>query len=89
MVNKEMETVIKMNVDQFIKDRENRSDAKFLSELREGYLWAEVDRQEQFIEELTQELETMNDKDSFKAQYLESWIGSLKIDLEKDKKLLK
>ncbi len=82
-----MQTLTRMDMDQFVGKREKNSRAEFVSEFSKGYLWIEIDKQEQFIEGLTQELENMKDKNSFKAQYLESWIESLKIDLEKDKKV--
>jgi len=84
-----METITKVDVDQFTDKRAKLSNAEFLSEFAKGYLWAEIHKQEQFIKDLTQELENMKDKDSFKAQYLEAWIESLKMDLEKEKQLLK
>ena len=75
-------------MDQFIGKREKCSRAEFVSEFSKGYLWVEIDKQEQFIDGLTQELERIKERDSFKDQYLESWIEGLKIDLEKDKKLI-
>jgi len=83
-----MQTITKVDLDQFVDKRAKNTNTKFLSEFSKGYLWAEIDKQEKFIEELTQELKNMENRDSFKAQYLETWIESLKIDLEKDKKLL-
>jgi len=83
-----METITKVDVDEFVDKRAKSSNAEFLSELGKDYLWAEIHKQEQFIKDLAQELESMKDKDSFKAQYLETWIESLKMDLEKEKKQL-
>ena len=87
-MKKKMQILTRMDVDQFVGKREKSSRAEFVSEFSKGYLWVEIDKQEQFIEGLTQELEAMKDRNSFKAQYLETWIESLKIDLEKDKKLI-
>ncbi|MFX1273701.1 MAG: hypothetical protein ACFFBP_11410 [Promethearchaeota archaeon] len=84
-----METITRVEMDQLIGGRVNNSDAEFRSEFLKGYLWAEIDKQEQFIEKLSQELKSMKNRDSFDAQYLETWIESLKIDLEKEKQLLK
>ena len=83
-----MEIITRVDLENFAENTAKNSKAEFLSELAKGQLWAEVDRQEQFIKGLTNELENMEDKDSFKGQYLETWIESLKLDLKEDKKWL-
>ncbi len=83
-----MEMMSKMTVNDIVQVRDKVKENGFLSELAKGYLWAEIRKQEEFIEELTIALEKIKDKDSFKADYLETWIESLKIDLARDKKKL-
>jgi len=82
-----MQSVVRMDMDQFMGRVEKIMNREFSCEFGKGYLWAEIDKQEQFIKDLTRELEKMKDENSFKAQYLETWIESLKIDLEKEKRL--
>ncbi|MBN1800805.1 MAG: hypothetical protein JW891_04820 [Candidatus Lokiarchaeota archaeon] len=83
-----MEMMTKMTVNEVIQARGKNREDEFLSELGNGYLWAEIRKQEEFIEELTVALDKIKDKDSFKADYLETWIDSLKIDLANEKKKL-
>ncbi len=68
---------------------EKIQDESFISEFANGYLNIEIVEKEDLINEFTEEYQNMEDKDSFKGQYLESWIDVLKTEVKEIKKLLK
>ncbi|MFX1238447.1 MAG: hypothetical protein ACFE8P_12105 [Promethearchaeota archaeon] len=83
-----MEILIKITLDNPIQAKSKNKDDDFVSELANGFLWAEISRQEEFINGLIDALNNLEDNDSLEANYLETWIESLKIDLQKEKEKL-
>lgn len=55
---------------------------QFVSDMARGYFDAEVMEKEKLIKEFSEEYQKMNDKDSFKGQYLESLIYVLNKEIK-------
>lgn len=55
---------------------------QFVSEMARGYIDAEIMEKEKLMKEFSDEYQKMEDKDSFKGQYLESWIYMLKEEIK-------
>jgi len=61
------------------------SDKAFFNEMKEDYLNAEVFKKREQLMEYEEEYNQLEDKDSIKAQYLDSWIFVLKEEIEEMK----
>ena len=84
VVDAKMEITMK-NFIELEADSEVQSETAFLKELREGYLNAEIEKKKEQLKEYEEEYNQLEDKDSIKAQYLDSWIFVLKEEIEEMK----
>ena len=84
-----MEIVFSTQEKEFFSDPVKDSHKDFVSELAEGSLWIEIDELEQRLNDFSEEFEQINDKSSFKGQYLEVLIYNLESELKEMKKLYK
>jgi len=84
-----MEIVFSTQEKEFFSDPVKDSHKDFVSELAEGSLWSEIDELEQRLNDFSEEFEQINDKSSFKGQYLEVLIYNLESELKEMKKLYK
>ncbi|MHA1803225.1 MAG: hypothetical protein ACTSU4_01690 [Promethearchaeota archaeon] len=64
-----------------IETKNKESKKQFLKELAKGYLEAEKMKVMETFRMFEKEYESLENKDSFKAQYLESFIFELKTEL--------
>ena len=83
-----MEITTQIKLENMTHNKVKKQKSNFLSEFAKGYLWAGIDKKEEYLANLTNAFNKTEDKESFKAEYLEALIFSLKADLEEDKKLL-
>ena len=82
-----METIIRTQEKGFGHELVKENNEVFISELAKGYLWFEIDKLEQRLNEFSEEFEALNDKESLKGQYLEVFIYNLKTEIKEKKKL--
>ena len=82
-----METTIRTQEKGFGHELVKENNEVFISELAKGYLWFEIDKLEQRLNEFSEEFEALNDKESLKGQYLEVFIYNLKTEIKEKKKL--
>lgn len=69
-----------------IEELELCKDDSFARELAEGYFYVEIKEKEKQIKEFTQALESVEDKESFNADYLNNYVDYLKDELTATKK---
>jgi len=84
VVDAKMEITMK-NFIELEADSEVQSEKAFLKELREGYPNAEIEKKKEQLKEYEEEYNQLKDKDSIKAQYLDSWVFVLKEEIEEMK----
>ena len=82
-----METTIRTQEKGFGHELVKENNEVFISELAKGYLWFEIDKLEQRLNEFSEEFEALNDKESLKGKYLEVFIYNLKTEIKEKKKL--
>lgn len=84
-----MEMVVRTQEKGFVHESVKDNNEDFISELTKGYLWIEINELEQRLKEFSEKYEGLNDKDSFKGQYLEIFIENLKSEIKEKEKLYK
>jgi len=84
-----MEMLFSTQEKEYFNDSVKESHEDFVSELAKGHLWSEIDELEQRKTDFSVEYEQLNDKSSFKGQYLEVLIDNLESELKEKKKLYK
>ena len=84
-----MEMVFSTQKKEFFSDPVKDSHKDFVSELAEGSLWSEIDELSQRLNDFSEEFEQLNEKHSFKGQYLEVLIENLESELKEKRELYK
>jgi len=59
-----------------------------IPEFAKGYLMNDIEEKKELVKELIGEYKSLEDKESFKAQNLESWIALLKREMEEKENIL-
>lgn len=77
-----MEVSVDVPVGSVEEERKKVREATFKDEVAKGYFWAELEEKRERYSEFKDEYEHMDDKTSYKAQYLETLMTNLKAEME-------
>jgi len=77
-----MESVVNMYVNTQVEHNKVKPSSDFAKEFAEGLIWAQIEEKKELMEAYSKELRNMEDKESFKGQYLETLIWELNSEIK-------